>query len=530
MEMNVPSSAENPTIAELGNERSGEVAPIGGKAARHLKPNRWVLIFLLVAYLAAIPFAYRYAANQARNPDPFLYAQVAKEMLLGKRLYSETWQDKPPLAFLFYEMPQALGFGAYPNIGFFLGILLVVEGAIFFIYFRRDPMAALASLFFVTLFPLTNWDLAWPSTEHFADPFVALLLLSGLTILRRRRFVLWQAAAIGGLSVIAFHVRQNAALAGLLPLLAIMYSDDSLRRKIGALALFATVAAVCWGAIILWLWRVGDISGYLYTVFEYPRLYARLGSPVEWLRLLDAFLATQLPLLLLLPVGIILLGDLRWPVIVSLAIAIVMVVLPVRSSGHYLASWFPFIAIYIALAMENSIIARGGVRWVSLVSIILLGVTGAAEQLRDVADRPMYDPLVSVSEMIEKAVPPNATLLVCGGMESEGLVYVSSLNAANTYSFMFQINPPQSDILPKSVDQIFSEYLEHPPDVIFISDDYYNEVVDQSVAVPSNPARLVRLLLGRYWYRATTPNPEFHFLIRIPDPGQAPAMKNSPSQ
>jgi hypothetical protein len=488
------------------------------KAARFFQETNWVPILGLVAYLAAIPFLYRYAANQPLNPDPFLYGQVAKEMLQGKRLYSETWQDKPPLAFIPYLIPQALGFRAYPNFGFVLGIWLVIEGAIFFVYFRKNLPAALGCLFFLTLFPLTCWDFNWPSTEHFANPMLALMLLMALTMFRRKSFALWQAAALGALGVITFHIRQNAALAAILPLLAIFYCNESRSRKIAGLAIFAAVAAACWGAILLWIWRIGDLHGYFYTVFEYPRLYAQNGSVDDLFDLVDNVLQSHLPLVLFLSAGIALLGEYRRPVIASLIVVTVMTILPMRSSGHYWVSWFPFVAIYIALALESPAISWMGARWAGTWAIILISAIGGIDHLRAVAQTPTYAALLRLDELTERLAPPNATLLICGPMQAEPLVYISRLPAANTYSFVFQLLAPQGNILPKPANQIIDDYLQNPPGIMLVTGDYYAEAGDDKVQTLSNPARLVRLLENRYSYHRITPVPGINFLIRDPSP------------
>jgi hypothetical protein len=484
------------------------------KAARFFQETNWVPIIGLAAYLFAIPFIYRFAANQPLNPDPFLYGQVAKEMLQGKKLYSETWQDKPPLAFVPYMIPQALGLGEYPNFGFILGVWLAVEGAIFVFYFRKTPPAALACLFFLTLYPLTCWDFTWPSTEHFANPTLALILLLGLTIFRRRKFSMWQAVALGALAVITFHIRQNAVLAAILPLLAILQTDESIRRKIGGLALIGAVAAVCWGAILLWMLRAGDLHGYLYTVFEYPRLYARNGSLHEWVDLVDNCLQTHLPLTIFLSAAISMLGEYRKPVIISLAVVVMMTLLPMRASAHYWVSWFPFVAIYIALSIESPAIAWEGARWAGAWAIILLGAFGGIDHLRNVAQRPTYFPLLILEHLTESVAPPDSTLLVVGPNQTAALVYISHLPAANTYSFMFQLVSPEGDILPKPLDLIFDDYLKNPPGIIFITDDYLTEATNDKLEKRSNPARLVRQLAQRYRYTLITHHTGVNFLIR----------------
>jgi hypothetical protein len=493
------------------------------KAARFFQENNWILILGLIAYLAVIPFMYRQAANQPSNPDPFLYGQVAKEMLQGKRLYSETWQDKPPLAFVPYMLPGALGFHTYLDLGFVLGVWLAIEGGIFFIYFRRNLPAALGCVFFLTLFPMTDPDFSWPSTEHFANPFVALMLLLGLTILRRRGFRLWQSAALGVLAVVTFHIRQNAVITAVLPLAAMLCSQESRQCKIRALAIAAAAGAICWSAILIWVWRIGDLRGYAYTVFKYPRLYAHCGSLSAPIHLFPILFLTHLPLLFFFCAAIAMLGKFRRAVILSLVVAAMMIALPMRGSGfgHYWAGFFPFIAVYLALAMESSALSAAG-RWVMVGAILFAAAGTGIYHLFLITKTHTYADLLQVDAKIESLVPPNSTLLVIGDMDSCGLVYCSHLPAANTYSFVFQLEAPQGNILPKPIDGIFADYLKHPPDVIFITDDDYNQLNDRSDDNPPNPTRLIRMLVDKYTYRTSSPVSGFHLLVRNSVPARNP--------
>jgi hypothetical protein len=480
---------------------------------------RWVSIVALIAYLAAIPFFYRFCAQQPISPDPFMYGEIAKEMLAGKKLYTEAWQDKAPLAFVPYMLPQALGFHDYPALGFAGGIAIAAEAAMLFIYFRKNPPAAWACVFFVTLLPATNADFDWPSLEHFASPFMTGMLLLGLTIYRRKSVQFWQTALLGALGIITFHIRQQMAIVGILPLAAILFSRESNGRKTQAVLTCAAVGAACWGAILLWVWRVGDLAGYYHVVFEYPRLYIHQGSYSGLLDLVNIFLQSPLPLLLFFSAGIAMLGDFRRPVIFSLLVVTYIVAMPLRGFGHYLLIIFPFIAIYISLSMESPAISMPSARWAGTWAILLLGAIGIVDRVRSVLNMQTYSALVTINDFMEKSVPPHSKLLVCGQADSAGLVYISRLPAANMFNFALQFNEPWVSILPTPIDRIFDGYLNDPPDVIFVSDDYLNEAGDEKIDRPSNPARLIRLLASRYRWRVPAPFGGFHLLIRIPDAG-----------
>ena len=47
---------------------------------------------VILILLLTVPVFYIYVARMAINCDPFVYGQNAKDMLQGKRLYSEIWE------------------------------------------------------------------------------------------------------------------------------------------------------------------------------------------------------------------------------------------------------------------------------------------------------------------------------------------------------------------------------------------------------------------------------------------------------
>ena len=95
------------------NSRHGASSP---SAAGHYSdslapPPLWAVIVGLAMFLAvggAAIAVYAHTAPQASDRDPFIYAQIGKEIVAGKRLYSEAWIDKPPVGMLMYAAPQLI--------------------------------------------------------------------------------------------------------------------------------------------------------------------------------------------------------------------------------------------------------------------------------------------------------------------------------------------------------------------------------------------------------------------------------------
>ena len=195
------------------------------------KRGSHVLTAIGLLLLLGMPFLYELTSKEALSADPYVYNQTAKEMLGGKRLYLDTWQDKPPLAFIFYAVPQIVAPRSYSASMVWFAICLDVQALMFWWVFRSTPLAAFCCLAFTVLYPMTEAEYCWPATEHFSNLFVAGNLLLAFLFFRDRKFSLAQCAAAGVLTCLAFHVRQTTLFCGLIPLLGIAWLINRIKKK-----------------------------------------------------------------------------------------------------------------------------------------------------------------------------------------------------------------------------------------------------------------------------------------------------------
>jgi len=489
------------------------------------------LIACLAAFTVALAFAYRYQADQPSSMDPFVYGQCAKEVLAGKRLYLQTWLEKPPLGLMLYAVPQIFKPRSYPAMGFFMGLWLAGEGLIYVAVLRRNLVAALCCFAFITLAPLMFWDWKWLSLEHFANPCVAGLLLLAYVMLRDRSFTLVQCVLIGVLSVVVFHIRQNVVLAGVLPAAVVALSAGPWSRRVLGLGVAALAGLICWGAVLLLMLWIGDLHGYFYAVFLYPFGYAKAGGGIDLMRLWLGFGPTPLPTLLFLFVALALHGRYRWLVAASLLVGLANCMLPRREFTHYWCNLFPFVALYMGIVLQRDFIRPSSLRWAIFGAVFLAGMLSAATSLY-VADKiPAYDSFKNVAETVDRTAPPGSTLLVYGPPSScsEAVAFLSSLPQANTYWWTRFFEPPYPPLLPKPQDAIFQEYLAHPPGVIVLEQQCYEDVLKTDH--PSNTDRLIRMLGTHYRYRVGATAANFVILVRdrsgvgatLPNTRSAPA-------
>jgi hypothetical protein len=396
--------------------------------------------------------------------------------------------------------------------GFFLGLWLAGEGLIYVVVLRRNLAAGLCCFAFVTLAPLMYWDWKWLSLEHFANPCIAGLLLLAYVMLRDRTFTLVQCVLIGVLTVVAFHIRQNVLPAGVLPAAVVAFSRQPWSRRALGLGAAALAGLICWGAVLLLVLWIGDLHGYFYTVFVYPFGYAKAGGGRDLIKLWFLFAQTPLPLFLFLFAGLGLLGRYRWLVAGSLLVGIAHCMLPRREFPHYWCNLFPFVALYMGIALQRDFIRSWSFRWTIVGAVFLTGMLSAAASLYDAHKSPTYNFFKSVAETVDRTAPPGSTLLVYGPEFSEAVVFLSSLPQANTYWWWRFFEEPYPALLLRSQETIFKEYLEHPPGVMVIEKQYYENVLKTDN--PSNFDRLIRTLAARYRYRVKRTAANFVILVR----------------
>jgi len=262
--------------------------------------------------------------------------------------------------------------------------------------------------------------------------------------------------------------------------------------------------------MVLW---IGDLHGYFYTVFQYPFGYAGAGGEKQfidlWLRY--GFAQTPLPLFVFLSAALALHGRYRWLVAGSLLVGIAHCLLPKREFPHYWCNLFPFVALYMGIALQRNFIRASSVRWTIVGAVFFMGMFGAAASLYQAQQSATYDVLETVAETADRTAPPGSTLMVYGSAPIEAVMFLSSLPAANTYWWTRFFEEPYPPLLPKTQDAIFQEYLEHPPGVIVI-DQQYLETASKTDH-PSNSDRLIRMLANRYRYHIKGRSANFVILV-----------------
>jgi len=462
--------------------------------------NQRTALVIGAAYLVVLPALYWYAAQTATNPDPLIYSQVAKEMFAGKKLYAEILFDKGPLTPCLYGIPQSLFPRSYQAVALFGGMWVSLYAAAFLWTFRRVPEGALCCVGVITLFPLTFWDFAWPSTEQFSNLFVAANLLLAYRIARRGASPA-ECFAVGVATVFAFHVRQTAVFSAIVPLVAISVRSGSWRVWRGQVFWCACGAASAMVLVFGVVFLVSDLPSYLKAMFLTPRKYVGLKGTGIFSLFIFLF-SSHLSVWLAITCAVAFFSKLRWLALVSLVVGVWQCVMPLSDHPHYWVGILPTLGLLIGIAFHESSLPRpmcaavlGGALAVSLVpqAFIYVQSTAAKPNLRS------YERIAAAVDNIELV---KGALLVSGPLTSEAIQFASRRSPGHPIWTLWVLDPPMEQLLPEKwrIEKVLESYLAEPPAVIVVRTDYMKFATTTEVQQLPNQLRVIRALLDQKSY------------------------------
>ncbi len=208
----------------------------------------------------------------------------------------------------------------------------------------------------------------------------------------------------------AFHVRQNTVLCGLLPFLAVMLAGRSWRDRAIAGAWMIAGGIAAWGvviAIVLWL---GDLHGYFWALFVYPRIFASQGSAGDMFELVQYFFGTSLPLIVAI-FGLLAAHGRYLPLtLAAIVVGVGGCLLTFHNHAHYLANVLPYVALLIGLGTQRLAQFGPGLPWFSVAAMAIMVIPSVVGRMKIVTMAPTHEPLARVAAETDRLAPENATL------------------------------------------------------------------------------------------------------------------------
>jgi hypothetical protein len=227
--------------------------------------------------------------------------------------------------------------------------------------------------------------------------------------------------------------------------------------------------------ILLLVKLIGDFPGYLHAMTGGAGQYAGIGTWSSANVLLQVLLHGPIPAPLFLFFGIALVSPYRWLAFSSLLISVLVIFSPRREYEHYLLSFFPAIALMIAIGVDQLMQRQKNLGWAGLGLVLLLVLPTSIKMLWVTSKDTATWEWEQIAAKIDRVTPPDARLMVVGRITAaEAIMYMSQRSPSSEYWITWELDPPVSSLLPQPIEQIKADYLDFPPDVIAIEDDYFH--------------------------------------------------------
>ncbi len=243
----------------------------------------WPALGLAATFVVAFVLRYPSLYEPRWYGDEGIFASVAENIRHGQTLYSQAWDNKPPLVFFTYAAIQsAFGPGVMPLHIVLTIVVLATQGVVATIALqlfgvRRAIIAALIFAFALGT-PVIEGDLAM--TETFMILPASLAVLCYMMAERRDSESAIAYGAIGGLVGIAAAYKQVAVFDGAaIAVMVWLTHARPQRMRLSMAAGFALPQAV----LALFFVASGAFPEYWYAVVGSLGLYSELGPPTPLL-------------------------------------------------------------------------------------------------------------------------------------------------------------------------------------------------------------------------------------------------------
>jgi len=320
-------------------------------------------LVLLILFSAIIAVDRLTLPKVAINVDPASYAVVSHELLLGKSLYTDIWDHKPPAIFIVYSMAET-AFGYSPDMPVFLDLIISLI-ILFGVYFagKAGRGGIVSGLWAAALWVLVSGTFQLEGRDANTEPFLNACLVWAFALMaleRKDGLGTKNAIIVGTLFLLGSMFKPVVVAVALFLVLAhIIFSSDR-RRAIYDGSVIALVGIAGW--VLTFAYFAATARGEIFyqTIIVYNRFYsgnmaANLIAPIHGS---EGFLADFMrPLAVFAIIGVIAVflqhrrqGALLAAFIASSWIAIA---LPGRFSVHYFQLWLPPLVIGASWAIGS---------------------------------------------------------------------------------------------------------------------------------------------------------------------------------
>lgn len=430
-----------------------------------------IVKLLLGAALLVEVGGYWISARTLVDHDALVMGEVARRVVEGEQLYSEAWDNKPPLALLFYAPAQALAPGSYLGQQMFCALWTLLQAACAFMLLRAESTLVRSTVTaLVLLLPLSRTDFVWASSEDAVGLFALVLTLIGYRILRRESWLGWEPWLCGALATVAFHMRQPGILFAALPLLSMAIAPKAIGAKLLGALQMAGGALLGLGVVLAIVLPTTDWASYIDAMFVAPQRYGMMSAAqLHWAFREQLVILRTHPYILMVLLALVWAPGARdrWLVLASVAVSVVVVLAPCKPFGHYQEQLIPMLVLVTLVALRAlqasapSIAATYGA---ALVAFYLGNALITAELLRnDHGEQAELDTIVRALERENKLHPGT---LFATGPNSAYIYFKSRVRPVHPrYHWDLFLDMPY---LPEPNEQVVAAILDKPPSYLVI--------------------------------------------------------------
>jgi 4-amino-4-deoxy-L-arabinose transferase-like glycosyltransferase len=473
---------------------------ISSRARQNLLLILIVLSICLSTLVLQVPYSPRYAGL---SPDSGLFAYTGQQILAGRLLYKDVWDEKPPGIYYLNAMAIYIA-GETPWAIWWLSLIwIVLTGVTFFLIINKllGKIPALLSAF------IFLWMVMYPDyyqkgnfTEVYAlfPQVLAIgIFLKYLSSGCKTRWLF----VLGITTAAAFLMKPTYIAIGVSTLLITLYLDlrqRAVKRAVVHLSTYVLGLAISLGAVGLYLVSKGTFPDMLYAVFTYNFQYAKQGFSLGSLRTTALILAARQPMATLFAASIISMliffiknkeilfnpypektrftdnfdhdSQRIWVfacVFVALPLEWVLVSISGKNFGHYFLTPLPAMVaccayLFTEIQLARPCIMRKDIRPVLLLALlvvlfipmsykILVNETPSMTELTSLWEYPlygMYEPNELTQYIIDNTKPTETVLI---WSNHPGLNFLTNRRSPTRYAFILPLLMLTPDIQDRYV-------------------------------------------------------------------------------
>lgn len=452
---------------------------------KNLKNYYWIFI---LAILVFVIIGQRYHTRyEPLERDMTAYAVVANELLHGKFLYADIFEQKPPAIHLTYAAAQYI-FGYNRNTIFILTVitaLLTLPG----IYLSGAAINRKTGLLASVIWTIISADILLQANQPNCEVFINALLIGVFSIFascNNKPMSPWQVIMAGLLLTLSTLFKQITIVfaVGILLVYVFIPKEKPVSRRTLLLHSLVICSMICitWVLVAAFFFINGHFQDFNNDVFVFNRSYS--GSLLynildlrHFHSLFPECLIFTLPLVLISIFGILIsrkYTDAKYRYYVALiytymVTAVIMIALPGYKWPHYYQFWLPVVSVGSAYAIFLlSIRSR---RIAAVVSCIIIGwiicyelpyYAKSPQQLSQLKYGDEFVNAVYASEMINKTLLPNE-ILYDASMNQE--IYFECRRRPPT-SIFYSYPLVYGTLIEPYTQKVIADLESHPPDLI----------------------------------------------------------------